>query len=310
MRGALEAVVFVGLAAAVHAAVIAGVAGRSGAPEAAGNGGVDAATLAAVPELAAVVAVWDAPPAAADKVTTPVAPEVTLANAVPARQNARPARAPVGTLAALAPDLPAQPIAHPLPQVRAKAAAALPEPAMHLTDATPLRMAALSRPRPIDRPVQPMPSLQGQVPRADTAPVPPSPARAALPPPARAELRAAGTGSTARSGAARVPEQAVAAPSAAASPALSARWGGAIRARVEARKAAPTGRWAPGRAVVRLVVARDGRVVSARLLASSGQPRLDKAALRAVARAGRMPAAPDGFGAAQASFNLPVTFMR
>jgi protein TonB len=45
-------------------------------------------------------------------------------------------------------------------------------------------------------------------------------------------------------------------------------------------------------------------------LKSSGDSRLDRAALDAVKRAGRFPAAPQGFSKATMTFDLPVSFVR
>lgn len=91
---------------------------------------------------------------------------------------------------------------------------------------------------------------------------------------------------------------------------LMAAWGGEIRARIEARKAKPRGLWADGRAIVRITVSEDGKLRAANVIRSSGDARLDNAALVAVKRAGRLPAAPKGMGLAQASFDLPISFTR
>ena len=90
---------------------------------------------------------------------------------------------------------------------------------------------------------------------------------------------------------------------------LQAVWGAQIRSRIERRKRFPGAmRGRSGRVVVRLTVGRDGTILGASVARSSGQPAFDQAAIQAVQRAGRVPAAPDGLGAASYSFNLPMDF--
>lgn len=92
---------------------------------------------------------------------------------------------------------------------------------------------------------------------------------------------------------------------------LRASWGGQIRARIERRKTYPSsaGR-AQGVVTVRLTVQRTGRLASVSVARSSGNAALDRAALQAVRRAGRFPAAPRGLGRASYSFTLPIRFAR
>jgi periplasmic protein TonB len=89
---------------------------------------------------------------------------------------------------------------------------------------------------------------------------------------------------------------------------LEAVWGGKIRARIERQKRYPRGSKGNGRVVVRVTIARDGRVISARIAKSSGQAEFDKAAMSAISRAGRMPRAPKGLEQASYTFNLPMDF--
>ena len=154
-----------------------------------------------------------------------------------------------------------------------------------------------------------------QAPRLKTEapePVKRMPERAQTPPPGRPVILAAGQGGGAVAGRAATPVQTEVSTvrAAAPDPALIARWGARIGARIEARKRTPGGNWAPGKAVVRLTVARDGTVQSVSLVQSAGDTRLDRAALSAVSRAGRMPAAPKGLNLAEARFDIPAAFTR
>ena len=85
-------------------------------------------------------------------------------------------------------------------------------------------------------------------------------------------------------------------------------WGGQIRARVERMKSYPAGARGKGQVVLRITVARDGRITAARVGKSSGNAAFDRAALAAVKRAGRFPAAPKGLAEPSYSFNLPIRF--
>jgi protein TonB len=89
-----------------------------------------------------------------------------------------------------------------------------------------------------------------------------------------------------------------------------ASWGAEIRARVEARKETPASLRASGRPVVRITVTRGGALESVTVIRSSRVAALDAAALRAVRRAGRFPAAPARLDRARASFDLPISFTR
>lgn len=90
-----------------------------------------------------------------------------------------------------------------------------------------------------------------------------------------------------------------------------ASWGASIRARIERRKSFPRGAGrAQGNVVVSLTVARSGQLVAVGIAKSSGNPALDQAAVSAVQRAGRFPAAPAPLDKATYSFTLPVSFSR
>ncbi|WP_207186908.1 energy transducer TonB, partial [Rhodovulum imhoffii] len=92
---------------------------------------------------------------------------------------------------------------------------------------------------------------------------------------------------------------------------LRVDWGRAILTRVSRSHRYPQGAVRDrmqGRALVELVVARDGRLVSVRLVQSTGAAVLDKAALAAVRGAGRFPPAPKGLTQGRYSFTIPLRF--
>ena len=92
---------------------------------------------------------------------------------------------------------------------------------------------------------------------------------------------------------------------------LLADWGGSLRQKVERARRSPAGAAGQtGKVTLRLSVATSGRVLGVAVLRSSGVAALDTAAVDAVRRAGRLPKAPKGLGAASYDFNLPVVFTR
>jgi protein TonB len=153
-------------------------------------------------------------------------------------------------------------------------------------------------------------------PRLDTASAPPPEAPRAPPPPPRPERRSADAttqsgvgagGGFASGGGEAGGAQAL---SAGALRALEAEWGAAILARIARAQRYPEGDHGSGTARVILTLARDGRLQGLSLAASSGSAALDEAALGAVRRAGRFPAAPAGLSEASYSFRVPMTFRR
>lgn len=121
-----------------------------------------------------------------------------------------------------------------------------------------------------------------------------------------AAQRAAGSGGGGQAGQGRA-----GAASAAQGQNTLASWGASIRARIERRKTFPPGAGrAQGNVVVSLTVARSGQLVAVGIAKSSGNPALDQAAVSAVQRAGRFPAAPAPLDKATYSFTLPVSFSR
>jgi protein TonB len=90
---------------------------------------------------------------------------------------------------------------------------------------------------------------------------------------------------------------------------LIASWGARIRAQVERRKRSPAGR-SKGTVVLRLQVSRTGQLRAVSVRKSSGNAALDSAAVAAVKRAGKFPAAPKQLTDSSYSFSLPIRFGR
>ena len=103
--------------------------------------------------------------------------------------------------------------------------------------------------------------------------------------------------------------QAAATPKRAKLQSLKASWGAEIAANIERRKRPISGR-ETGTAVIRLSVATNGTLQSARITRSSGSPVIDNAALATVQRAGRLPQAPAGLDEPSYTFDLPIRFRR
>lgn len=287
MRGLAEICVFTGLAAAVHAAVIVTVVSPEGLPDGAGASGDAVLTLAAVsPELAATVQGWTRPPEVMERLAAaPREPDLETLS-VPASEDTFPRSASLEAGRIAVPTLPD-------PAIALDDVPAAPAPDARITPNAP-ETVVLSSPRPAPRPPV-------------TASEPVAPQQLSEPP--RAAQQAKGPGAAASKGASTASVQSVAARVAPSASSIAA-WGADIRARIEARKMLPAGRWAPGRAVLRITVGRDGRVQGAAILQSAGDARLDRAALAAVTRAGRLPKAPAGFDRDTMQFDLPISFTR
>ncbi|WP_343079432.1 energy transducer TonB [Ostreiculturibacter nitratireducens] len=284
LRRVAEPLAFLSLATAVHAAVWIGLPGNgAGGASAEGGGGASAVTLAGSPALSRLAAEWSRPPEAAPEAPrAPAAPETALAPALPALEAETAAAHMVSaptSLSSLDDDAAPGVDTTPPPPPRVEAAAAPPD-------------ATRPKARPDEKPSKPQPATEaaagkGSAPQAGSA---------------GAVASAPGTAQTGE-GALSEGER----------NSLMAQWAGQIRSRVERRKAYPRAaqvQGLTGTVTLRLTVAPDGRIVSYGIAQSSGHALLDEAALVAVARAGRFPAAPEGLGGQAQSFTLPVTFSR
>ncbi|OOY13015.1 hypothetical protein BMG00_04185 [Thioclava marina] len=261
----------------VHAGVLAiWEPAPSGGAQSSGEGGEALVSLApASAAMEAMVAQWERPPAletSEPKMAEPVPPEAQPESAEPQPQDQPRVAAPSALTAPPAPDAPLPAQADPAP----------PE-----------------TPRPLAKPVQP--ETKPVRPKAP-APRQPEPSQ-----PSRAQPKQLATGQGANGAAGDNQSAPAATLSAGQIRSLMGSWGGQIRARVERHKTPPAGAGA-GRVVVALNVARDGRLLGAAVAKSSGNAALDQAALDAVRRAGRFPAAPQGLAKARYSFTLPITF--
>ncbi|MBE0454059.1 MAG: TonB family protein [Roseovarius sp.] len=324
IRG-LEFAGFVALAAAVHAGI------WSAAPEgggAGGEGGAKTVTLAAAaPQMAALVAAWERPFEVQHHAPTPQTLTEAETHPVALPAALRPADTPTRAPA------PEQPPASDTPALPRVETGPLPLPAPALSDrapthlppwtaeASPARPATPERASPnAPRPEAPEPPRTATLPEIDRrtaeAPAPPHPGarptekaaqKPSRPAPPRAAQTARGTGGQEAGGAAQ--SHAPARLDSATRTSLMGQWGGAIRSRIERQKRYPSGTRAQGTVHLVLDVGGDGRLLAVAVSRSSGDPRLDAAALAAVRRA-RLPAKPDRLPGTQHRFTLPVAFAR
>lgn len=191
------------------------------------------------------------------------------------------------------------------PAVAAPEPAPPPAPVVESAPTAPMPEMAALPPLQTLAPRDPPPAAEAP-PRPDTPPEPPAPpkpkpatqASAPLP-----ERKAAGSGGGDAAGDSGAAEAATLSQSAAQ--AARAEWGAAIRARIERRMSAPEG--SAGRVSLLLRVGADGRLISVQVAQSSGDAALDQAALKAVARVGRFPRAPQGLGETSFTIGLRVT---
>lgn len=219
--------------------------------------------------------------AGADRITLTAAPESMAALAA---KWAEPPLAVQSPSVLLPPQIAADPVALRLEQAAPSLSAPTAPPA-------PSAEAAPLPPRVID----PAPhTATEQSPR-------PTPRPDSAAQPART---AQGQGGGATSGSAPAPQPATA-PDQGQRQTLLAQWGGQIMARIERARPRVT---ASGQVTLTLSITRGGDLAGLSVAQSSGDAALDQAALTAVRRAGRFPAAPDGLVEASYAFNLPIRF--
>ncbi|WP_322893450.1 MULTISPECIES: TonB family protein [unclassified Yoonia] len=279
MRRGIEITGFGLVALGLHLAALAVFQAQPEAGAAASGAGGDAMiTLqAADGSLAEMIADWERPPEVA---TAPPPP--------------MPAPPPVET-------------APPPPVTAAPASPQMPEmPQMAMPDNTAPALPMVSDPPPLPPQLAevPPPTAVRPVARPDR---PTAPERPAAPPQqASVAQRAAGQGGGSAAGNAET-----AAAAAAARSSLMAEWGGTIRAQIERRKSYPRAAGsAAGTVQVAIRVGADGGLQALGLAQSSGNAALDAAAIEAVQRAGRFPAAPTALGSGAHDFTLPMAFSR
>ncbi|MEL7461044.1 MAG: TonB family protein [Pseudomonadota bacterium] len=321
MTGRMHLGLAFGAALALHGGALA-LWAPSGEHGGGGPGGAARVTLAASAGAAAMVNAWERAPAAQNRAvvqaSAPLETEVPSAEVLHDQgppmvaPPARPRAARADALPVAGPDAPRRsdvPIAAvaaalaPLPQADESLAPGL---------VAPDRLAALrSAPDKIDQPtVAALPRIAAEAPvdvlrpsAADTRPRPrPSPGAEA-----RAATVAAGDGAAHRSGQGGTPS--TQADTSRAKASLMARWGAEIRNRVERRKSYPAAAGgASGKTVLQLSVNAGGRLTAVGVVQSSGVAAIDRAAIGAVRRAGRFPAAPGGLGPGPHAFRLSLAF--
>ena len=174
-----------------------------------------------------------------------------------------------------------------------------PQPA-HSPEPPPAPVATPDAPPPPPSPtVTPEPT-----PVKETPPPVVAPPQPASPPPSASSVSAASTAAT-MSAPSRAPgrEEAV-------SPAALRTWQRELIAQIERHKRFPEG--AGGRSgVVKVAfgIDREGRLTEARVIASSGSPALDEAALDLIRHAQPFPAPPAGMGERELSFVAPIRYL-
>ncbi|WP_037308712.1 energy transducer TonB [Ruegeria halocynthiae] len=278
MKRWLETLTFLTLAVALHLVVLASPP-KSGI--AAGGSGGDAmvSLKAAAPTVAEMVEAWERPPA----VQTDIRPEIT----------------PPSAAATKAPTMPDLKIDQ-APRAQVKVALAKPQKDRDVQiDTTPppppAPPKAQAKPKPDVAPKQrppKKPKQQGHKAKVTSAGV--------------AKQVSAGSGGAAQAGAGSAR---VSTASAGQTAKLQAVWGAKIRARIERNKRYPRGSRAKGDVTIQLTVTRGGKLMSHRLVKSSGDAKLDQAALSAVQRTPKLPKAPKELGGDSFRFSLMIRMM-
>lgn len=309
-----EGLVFLGLASALHAGVWAALPATSGSSSAGSPGDAQITLAAAAPSHAALVQSWTRPP------ETGVTPERPTAQPADTRPDAPRMTAP-GPALAPAPDLPAL-LPAALPRADRTPPAPVTPPLAHAPEAPRAPSATDTGPAPAraKTPAAPAPAnpqmaapAPDAAPRADTAPPPPLPKpapKAEKPRSAQAPSAPSTGGGQAKakkpggqSGTAKTHSR-----DGANAQALIAGWGAKIQRKVHRRVLTPRGVSGSGTVRIALTVARDGSLRGVRVTRSSGIKAFDQAALNAVRRAGRFPAAPKGLTKSSYDFALSLKF--
>lgn len=175
----------------------------------------------------------------------------------------------------------------------------LPEPEIEVPDLPqiPLAEAVLTPPPPQpEKKVEKKPTPKEKVQRKKTL--------------SRDKLQAPRTTAPTASQAQRASRTAAPHSGASSAPSMSpASWRSMLMAHLNRHKRFPPG-GSTGTAVVAFRIDRGGRVVSARLVRSSGDSALDAAAVGLVQRASPVPAPPSNMGAGALSLTVPVRFNR
>ncbi|TQS71499.1 TonB family protein [Rhodobacteraceae bacterium] len=292
----IELSVFAGLAAGLHVAVFGLIPQQAGAVSAGAQGDTLVSLEAADESVAEMVESWETVEAPQPEVSLPATPPQMQMPDISLPQMADAPPAPPKTAALETPKMPEMP--DDLSQMPPETTEAPPPP--------PERFAPEQSARPKARPDRPKPAPKKTARPQQTQRDAPVREKAST---SSAAQRAAGQGNRGAQG--QQGQAKAATVSKAQSANLQAQWGAQIRQRIERRKRYPSAaRGASGRVVVRVSVTRSGQLAGVSLAQSSGNGAIDQAAVQAVQRAGRFPAAPSGLGGASYSFSLPMTFQR
>ena len=325
-----EFTAFLALSGALHAATLV-VAPLPGGASSGGEGGAADVTLrAATPTLAAMVQDWDRPPEVSNAPTL-LQPEMTTAPERPTADPRPDIRAPLTALASPSapPDRPQAETRLPAPPVPLAAPApdalALPDtgnpglpnlPSASTSHrlATPQLAApteiAQTEPQldtsPAESRTAPIASLRPEL-RPDVVTAKPAPARTPQSAPRPAQT-AKGSGSKPTTATASTRAAPVASgPSKAQLARLEQQWGAQITSALRRAHRPPRGTAGTVKLVIAITPA--GQVAGVSLAASSGNSRLDQAALAAVNRA-RFPRAPEGLTKSSYRFSQRLTVSR
>lgn len=294
MKRATEFTVFGALAVGLHVVLMAEWP-QSGA-EAGGVGGEALVSIiGSTPQIETMVATWERPPQIQQRVDLKQ-PEIQAIKPLLPMASVRLDAAPNTELKMAAIEAPEPPD--------------LPKPDM---ETPPPPRAPNSEPEPEDDPdvaqlpktkpkTRPKPQVRNPKPKAKASD---ANRKASL---GAARQKAAGSGGTAQAGNSGTASAKTLSPGKEAS--LVAVWGSRIRAQVERRKRMPPGTKAKGTVTLKISVSRDGRLRGVSIRGSSGDAKLDAAAVAAVKTAGRFPRAPKELTKDVFSFSLPIKFSR
>lgn len=332
MRRGVEFVGFAGVAALVHLAIFAYAPSDDGA-DAGGIGGEAIVTLQGAPDsIAEVIEEWTRPPEThtPDVVEQPDVITETVEMAHLHIDEAPAAKIKIAALTSEAPEVKRPIIPQALDLVKPEVARP-----QELQAPEVLQEAALKRPEMQDQPLRPKTQPQQMVldqqiktPTVETTPPPPPPPEPEPEPKPKVKpepkpkpkakpsdrnkaasqgsvtQKAAGTGGTQQAGSSDTSK--VKALSKGKEAKLLTVWGSKIRTRIERRKKSPRGVKGGGTTHLNLRVSPAGQLLSVSVAKSSGNAKLDRAALSAVKRAGKFPKAPKELGKQSYRFSIPI----
>ncbi len=156
-----------------------------------------------------------------------------------------------------------------------------------MVDTAPARTVVSPPPPPEPLRVEPSTATSPVTNTGDIRPRPRPDRRTSVPATARSSAGSGAASSTGTAG-----KAAAARASKADNHALQAAWSAEVQARIARNQTYPRGNHGEGRVKVQMVILRSGTLKEVSLVASSGRPALDQAAIRAVKRAAPFPPAP------------------